>query len=60
MWKRFGTPTKRAGSGTEEEFESAYEALISGIKKLQYVIFYFCQEKNAVPRTTFTVKQVGL
>lgn len=24
MWKRFGTPTKRAGSGTEEEFEQAY------------------------------------
>lgn len=25
MWKRFGTPTKRAGSGTGEEFERAYE-----------------------------------
>jgi hypothetical protein len=24
LWKRFGTPTKRAGSGTEEEFEQAY------------------------------------
>ena len=24
MWKRFGTPTRRAGSGTEEEFERAY------------------------------------
>jgi len=24
MWKRFGTPTRRAGSGTEEEFEQAY------------------------------------
>ena len=24
MWKRFGTPTKRAGSGTAEEFEQAY------------------------------------
>ncbi len=24
MWKRFGTPTNRAGSGTEEEFEQAY------------------------------------
>lgn len=24
MWKRFGTPTKRAESGTEEEFEKAY------------------------------------
>lgn len=24
MWKRFGTPTKRSGSGIEEEFEQAY------------------------------------
>jgi hypothetical protein len=24
LWKRFGTPTPRAGSGTEEEFERAY------------------------------------
>lgn len=24
MWKRFGTPTPKAGSGTEEEFELAY------------------------------------
>jgi hypothetical protein len=24
MWRRFGTPTKRAGSGTGEEFERAY------------------------------------
>jgi hypothetical protein len=24
MWKRFGTPTKRAGSGTSEEFNRAY------------------------------------
>ena len=24
MWKRFGTPTGRAGSGTEEEFKAAY------------------------------------
>jgi hypothetical protein len=25
MWKRFGTPTKRADSGTREEFERAYD-----------------------------------
>jgi hypothetical protein len=24
MWRRFGTPTHRAGSGTEEEFDRAY------------------------------------
>lgn len=25
MWRRFGTPTNRAESGTDEEFEKAYE-----------------------------------
>jgi hypothetical protein len=25
MWRRFGSPTKRAGSGTGEEFQRAYE-----------------------------------
>ncbi len=25
MWKKFGTETKRAGSGTEEEFSLAYD-----------------------------------
>ena len=25
MWNRFGTPTSRAGSGTEEEFDQAYQ-----------------------------------
>ncbi len=25
LWKRFGTPTKRAESGTEEEFNRAYQ-----------------------------------
>src|SRR6202022_4298350 len=24
LWAKFGTPTPRAGSGTEEEFEAAY------------------------------------
>ena len=39
MWKRFGTPTKRADSGTEEEFTRAYEKLEKGddIK----IMFYF-------------------
>jgi hypothetical protein len=27
MWKQFGTPTSRAGSGTEEEFNQAYKSL---------------------------------
>ncbi|WP_263353324.1 TIR domain-containing protein [Acidicapsa acidisoli] len=39
MWKRFGTPTKRAGSGTGEEFDRAYEYFKSYGKP--YIMFYF-------------------
>lgn len=39
MWKRFGTPTNRAESGTVEEFERAYSKLqSSGNVK---IMFYF-------------------
>jgi hypothetical protein len=59
MWKRFGTPTTNAESGTQEEFELAYNALMGGLKKLRHVIFYFCQEKIAIPRTRDEWEQVG-
>jgi hypothetical protein len=39
MWKRFGTPTKRAGSGTGEEFERAYEYFKAYQKPK--IMFYF-------------------
>lgn len=39
MWKRFGTPTKRAESGTEEEFTRAYDKLVNGDKIK--IMFYF-------------------
>lgn len=39
MWKKFGTPTKRAGSGTEEEFKLAYERFTK-MKDIQ-IMFYF-------------------
>lgn len=39
MWKQFGTPTKRSGSGTGEEFERAYELFTRhGRPK---IMFYF-------------------
>ena len=41
MWKRFGTPTGKANSGTQEEFNKAYE------QWKQYghprIMFYFSQ-----------------
>lgn len=39
MWKKFGSPTKRAGSGTEEEFNLAYERYTN--KKDIQIMFYF-------------------
>lgn len=39
MWKKFGSPTKRAGSGTEEEFQLAYERYST--KKDIQIMFYF-------------------
>ena len=42
MWRRFGTPTKRASSGTAEEFERAYAFFVRyGRPK---IMFYFKRE----------------
>jgi len=42
MWRRFGTPTKRASSGTAEEFERAYAYFVEyGRPK---IMFYFKHE----------------
>lgn len=43
MWKKFGSPTKRAGSGTEEEFQLAYDRYDN--KKDIHIMFYF----NSMP-----------
>jgi hypothetical protein len=40
MWARFGTPTNRAGSGTEEEFNRAYNRYTQNPNSLR-ILFYF-------------------
>lgn len=40
MWGRFGTPTNRAESGTEEEFQLAYARLKEDPSSVQ-IMFYF-------------------
>jgi hypothetical protein len=40
LWKRFGTPTPRAGSGTQEEFEKAYKRFKANPDELR-IMFYF-------------------
>ena len=39
MWKRFGTPTGKAESGTEEEFQSAYRQW--ELTRRPQILFYF-------------------
>ncbi|CAN5752483.1 hypothetical protein BH23GEM5_BH23GEM5_13260 [soil metagenome] len=40
MWKRYGTPTGRAGSGTVEEFERAYRRYVEDSSQIR-IMFYF-------------------
>ncbi|HVO25309.1 MAG TPA: DUF4062 domain-containing protein [Candidatus Margulisiibacteriota bacterium] len=57
MWKRFGTPTAVAGSGTAEEFQNAYARWRKNSSLP--VLFYFCQKPLPPPRTAEEVKQLG-
>jgi hypothetical protein len=47
LWKRFGTPTQNADSGTEEEFNRALSRFQEGNLQPQ-ILFYF---KNSVPNS---------
>jgi hypothetical protein len=40
MWKRFGTPTREAGSGTEQEFRAAYAGWEER-RRPAHILFYF-------------------
>jgi HEAT repeat protein len=51
FWKRFGTPTKRAGSGTEHEFLTAYNSWKA--KGSPQIMFYF----NQLPFTATTSQE---
>ena len=41
MYKKFGTPTSNAGSGTEEEFNNAYNRYIRNGENNVEIMFYF-------------------
>ena len=45
MWNKFGTPTARAGSGTEEEFDQAYARLKN--KEDVEIMLYFNDEPQS-------------
>lgn len=52
LWKRFGTPTDNADSGTEEEFNTAYSNFLKNPQASQ-ILFYFCD----IP---FTLDEIDL
>lgn len=55
LWKRFGTPTKRADSGTQEEFERTFNHW----KKYRrpHILFYFSR-KPYYPNSTEDLSQI--
>lgn len=56
MWKRFGTPTGKAGSGTEEEFDEAYGQWKRKRTKKPEILFYF-RESKFFPKTAAETRQ---
>jgi len=40
MWERFGTPTRRAQSGTEEEFDRVYKRFEEDPKQIRIMIYF--------------------
>ena len=55
MWRRFGTPTGVAGSGTEEEYRRAYSSWERN--NSMPLMFYFCQ-KPFMPRRIDEIDQL--
>jgi hypothetical protein len=55
MWRRFGTPTGIAGSGTEEEYRIAYRKWQAN--NTMPLMFYFCQ-KPFMPRSVEEIDQM--
>ncbi|MBS7787086.1 DUF4062 domain-containing protein [Flavobacterium sp. CYK-55] len=56
LWMKFGTPTNGFGSGTEEEFNIAYEKFKADNNSIQ-ILFYF---KNAVPKSLEDIDVIQL
>lgn len=56
MWRRFGTPTSRAGSGTEEEYLRAFEKW--RLDNQFPVLFYFSQKNITIPNSLVELEQL--
>lgn len=47
IWKKFGTPTHKYGSGTEQEFRNAYDRFKDEPESLQ-ILFYFKTAQTSI------------
>ena len=56
LWDRFGTPTKRAESGTEEEFERAYSRYCDDRSSVK-LMFYF--KEQPIPPSHIDIAQLS-
>ncbi|MEA2462270.1 MAG: hypothetical protein QOJ98_17 [Acidobacteriota bacterium] len=56
MWRRFGTPSGEAGSGTAEEYERAYTSWRESGKP--HIMFYFSMAPAPPPRTVAEAEQL--
>lgn len=56
MWRRFGTPSQRAESGTEEEFFRAYDLFQ---KHGRPAIMLYFKTKEFFPQDTAEIEQLG-
>lgn len=56
MWTRFGTPSGVAESGTEEEFDLAYEEWRQHGRP--QIMFYFCQAPSRPPASSAQAEQL--
>src|SRR5256885_3193195 len=57
MWRRFGTPSGAAGSGTEEEFDVAFRRWKG--KRSPHIMFYFSNAPAPPPQDLDELKQLA-
>ncbi len=55
LWSRFGTPTPSYGSGTEEEFNNAYDKFNSNPNDIRIMIYF---NQDGVPLNDIDIEQI--
>jgi hypothetical protein len=58
FWRRFGTPTERAGSGSEEEIRGAVKTWRENGYRKPQVMLYFSQKPAPPPATSAESNQL--